>query len=258
MCRRWFALLGAGLLCACQPARERQADPPAGSPAMQILQQVLDAHGCGRMDPARIRFRFRGRTYLAERDDGRFRYERRFRNAQDNAVRDILTNTGFQRRIDGQPAALSAKDSSAYANSVNSVIYFALLPCFLQDPAVQAAYLGNTQLKGEPYHKIQVTFRQEGGGKDYEDTFVYWFHRDRHTLDYLAYNYLTDGGGARFREAFNIREAGGIRFADYINYKPRTGRRDVAEFDRLFEQGELEELSRIELTNIQVVPIHED
>jgi len=258
MCRRWLALLGTGLLCACQPAGERQPDPPAGSRATQILQQVLTTHGCDRIDPARIRFGFRGRTYLAERQAGRFRYERRFRSEQSDSIRDILTNGGFRRLIQGQETALSPKDSSAYANSVNSVIYFALLPCFLKDPAVQPAYLGQTRLKGEPYHKIRVAFRQEGGGKDYEDTFVYWFHRDRHTLDYLAYNYLTDGGGARFREAFNIREVGGIRFADYINYKPRTDRRDVAEFDRLFEQGELEALSRIELEAIDVHPLHAD
>lgn len=171
---------------------------------------------------------------------------------------DILTNEGFRRLIEGRQTALSTKDSSAYANSVNSVIYFALLPCFLQDPAVRLTGLGTARIAGEEYDKLQVTFRQEGGGKDFEDTFVYWFHRNRHTLDFLAYHYLTDGGGARFRKAVNTREVGGFRFADYINYQPKTDRRDVAVFDSLYEHGSLKELSRIELEAIEVTPLHEE
>ncbi len=254
---RLFVFLGLCSIFSCRP-KEPPATGSGTAVEEKLFKQVFEAHACRQLDRAQVAFTFRNRRYIAIRRGGLFQYERQFLNEQGDTVRDILANEGFRRLIQGREVELSPKDSSAYANSVNSVIYFALLPCFLQDPAVQAVYLGEAQVEDEPYHKVRVTFRQEGGGKDYEDTFAYWFHRDRHTLDYLAYNYLTDGGGARFREAFNIREVGGIRFADYINYKPRTDRRDVAEFDRLFEQGELEELSRIELTNIQVVPIHED
>jgi len=164
----------------------------------------------------------------------------------------VLNNKGLFREINGQKVSLSPKDSSAYSNSVNSVLYFALLPYFLNDPAVNATYLGEADIKGEPYHEIMVTFSKEGGGKDHEDEFVYWIHQERHTMDYLAYNYLTDGGGARFREAYNTRTVEGIRFADYINYKPEGDSRDVATFDSLFEAGKLEELSRIDSENVQV------
>ncbi|MCB0609821.1 MAG: hypothetical protein KDD12_19025, partial [Lewinella sp.] len=146
----------------------------------------------------------------------------------------------------------SAKDSSAYANSVNSVIYFALLPYFLNDPAVRKTYLGKTTIKGIAYHKIGVTFGAENGGKDFQDQYIYWIRQDNFTLDYLAYNYIVDGGGARFRQAYNLRPVNGLLIADYINFKPKSDSRDVVRFDRLFESDSLEELSRIVLENVAV------
>ena len=38
----------------------------------------------------------------------------------------------------------------------------------------------------------------------------------------MAYNYLTDGGGTRFRVAYNQRTIGPIRVQDYRNLKPNA------------------------------------
>ena len=135
-------------------------------------------------------------------------------------VHDHLTNGGLWREVAGEKVVLSIKDSAAYANSVNSVIYFALLPYFLNDPAVIKTYLGTEVIGEKEYERVMVTFQQEGGGKDFEDEFIYWFDGDTYHLDFLAYNYITDGGGARFREAFNARQINGVRFVNYTNYKP--------------------------------------
>ena len=69
-------------------------------------------------------------------------------------------------------------------------------------------------------------------------------------MDYLAYSYEVDGGGVRFREAYNTRKIGGVLFQDYVNYK-HLKNTDVSTFDILFEKGELKELSRIELENVK-------
>ena len=70
--------------------------------------------------------------------------------------------------------------------------------------------------------------------------------------DYLAYLYYTDGGGLRFRKAYNPRKVNGILFQDYVNYKPREDSATISEIEALYKQNALEELSRIELTNITV------
>lgn len=215
-----------------------------------LIQLMLQAHGSHIVGQSSISFDFRGRSYRSQRNGGAFQYERQFADSSGAVVRDVLTNNGLFREMDGERQPLTPKDSTAYAGSVNSVIYFALLPYFLQDKAVNAAYAGEAVLKGEPYHKIKVTFAEEGGGEDHEDVYVYWMHQQQHTMDYLAYSYVVNGGGARFREAYNVRSIEGLRIADYHNYKPMLDTRDVMVFDSLFEAGQMELLSEIEIRQI--------
>lgn len=232
---------------------ELQSETPAIVDSAQwIVEKAIAVHGGRQLAKSTVAFDFRKRHYIAKRDNGQFQYERIFTGEDGVPVRDILTNKGITRELGGQSVTLSAKDSSAYSNSVNSVVYFALLPYFLNDPAVKKSYLGQVSIKGKPYHKIKVSFQQDGGGKDFEDEYVYWFHRDSYTMDYLAYNYQVDGGGARFRVAYNFRIEKGIRFADYRNMKPTNGSMDVEQFDRFYEEGLLEEISLIETENISV------
>lgn len=244
------------LFLACQPTSSTDttstSSEMAADSASWVIRQAIQQQGGDLIAHSRIAFDFRDRHYVSDRKDGKFTYERIWQDTTGDQIRDVLTNERFYREINGEGSVISAKDSAAYANSTNSVIYFALLPYFLEDEAVQAKYLGKSSVKGKDYYKIKVTFRQDGGGKDHEDEFIYWFDLQNFSLDYLAYNYLTDGGGARFREAYNVRTVEGIRFADYVNYKPQTETRAVEQFDQLFNQEQLVELSRIETENIEV------
>lgn len=245
------------VIVGCSTPESSQDSPKAEekTQAQLIVDRAIEAHGSSRVSGYVIEFNFRGRHYLSRREGGLFQYERIWTDTLGDHYRDVLTNEGLYREVNGKKVALPAKDSSAYANSVNSVLYFALLPYYLNDEAVNKKYEGEATVNGQPYHKIKITFGEEAGGKDYEDQFMYWIHRDRYTIDYLAYNYLTDGGGARFREAINVREVSGIRFADYINYKPQTPSMAIETFDRLLEQDSLVELSRIITENVTVQPL---
>jgi len=258
MRRSLLYLIWVGLFTACNTPANQNQNPPAETNGVgreeRLISKAKEVHGSSNIYGQWIQFRFRDRTYTGHREpDGHFTYTRAFREKETgDTLRDILTNEGFYRTRNLRPDSLSSKDRTAFSNSVNSVLYFALLPYNLEDPAVQAEYIGQSKLGGRVYDKIKVTFQPEGGGKDYEDEFVYWFDHQSHTLDYLAYNYLTDGGGARFRKAINPRNVGGIRFQDYINYRPVPDNRNVSRFDSLFAKGEMEEVSRIELEEIQV------
>lgn len=224
-----------------------QADPKA----VRVIETAVAHQGGDHLDHHDIQFEFRGRTYKSIRDEGIYQYERIFTDST-GLVRDVLTNDSFTRFVDGEAVELTDERKRAFSNSVNSVIYFALQPYFLQDPAVIARYIDTVMIHGEPYDKIKISFHQEGGGKDFEDEFLYWFHQKNHTMDYLAYNYRTDGGGSRFRAAFNKREIGGIRFADYINYKHPDETLYIMNFDSLYEVGGLDSLSVILTENVMV------
>jgi len=131
-------------------------------------------------------------------------------------------------------------------------VYFALLPFGLNDEAVNKILLGEEEIKGNLYYKIEVTFSQVGGGEDFDDVFVYWINKDNYHMDYLGYYYHTNEGGIRFREGVNQRKRGGIIFSDYINYKGPAGYKDVAGLAALFKASKLEKLSEINLENLEV------
>jgi hypothetical protein len=91
-----------------------------------------------------------------------------------------------------------------------------------------------------------------GGGEDFQDEYRYWIDPESGHIDYLAYNYRTDGGGTRFRKAKNRRKKEGFVFQDYTNFKPEKKFTPLDSLPFLFEMGKLIEVSQIENENIQV------
>lgn len=217
-----------------------------------IVDQAIEKAGGTKFLTNTIEFDFRDRHYIAKRNQGMYSYQRVFIDSANTTYHDFLGNDGFIRKVNDEVATLADTTSAKYARSTNSVIYFALLPYGLNDAAVNKEFIGETILEGQSYRKVKITFGEEGGGEDHDDTFIYWLHKENHTVDYLAYSYYTDGGGVRFRKAINPRFVNGILFQDYINYKPGDETIAVEEMEALFVANELKELSRITLRNINV------
>ena len=221
--------------------------------AQQIVDAAIEAHGGRAYESFLLEFDFRDRHYTAARNGGIFRYTRAFTDSTGH-IEDVLDNSGFTRFRNGEPVELKPQRKAAFTRSVNSVIYFALLPFGLNDDAVNKQFIDETTIEGEPYQVIRVTFDPAGGGEDHQDVFLYWFHQNRSTMDYLAYRYETDGGGLRFRKAVNPRREGGILLQDYINYKPADETLPLDTLQAMFVAGTLEKLSEIRLDNVRVGP----
>ncbi len=237
-----FANLGI-LLSACE---SKPTD------AQKIIDKTLQASGGEKYNNTTIEFDFRDRHYIASRNGGSFSYERIFEDTL-GTVHDYVTNSGFKREINGTDTTVPDSMAVKYAASTNSVNYFALLPYGLNDAAVTKRFLGEPKINDQNYFKIQVTFSEDGGGEDHEDVFLYWIHQDNFTIDYLAYSFEEeDEISFRFRVAYNPRVVNGIRFQDYINYKPKDDSYDLEQVEELFIHGELIELSKIEIKKITV------
>lgn len=244
-----FSLLTLAACEATDTSRKKSDDPMA----QQVVDRAIEAHGGKAYETAAFEFDFRGRHYSLRRFPDHYIYTRSFSDST-GRVEDVLRNSSeLIRMINSDTVELTDEWRGKYANSVNSVLYFIQLPYGLNDEAVNKKYLGETSIRGAAYHKIQITFDQQGGGKDYEDVFVYWFNKETGMMDYLAYYYNTDETGIRFREAYNRRQVGGITFQDYINYEPIDSAITVFQTDSLFENGGLKELSRIENENLGVI-----
>lgn len=218
----------------------------------KVIQKAVEAHGGDAYNNVQIDYDFRNKHYTTTLKNGRYHYQRTYEDTNGQYFHEVLSNDSLYRKIDGERVELNEKESSALRGSLNSVNYFFLLPYKLTDDAVKPEYLDQVQIKGEPYHKVKVTFAQSGGGKDHEDIYLFWFHKDDYTMDYLAYKYFVDGGGIRFREAVNTRNKGGIRFADYLNFAPKPDDINFQQVETLYKEGQMKKVSEIRKENIQV------
>lgn len=219
--------------------------------AQRTVDQAIETHGGASFQSFYLEFDFRDRHYTAARNGGIFEYSREFTDST-GKIKDVLSNDGLTRYRNGSVVVIPEERKQAFTRSVNSVIYFMLLPFGLNDDAVNKEWVEETTIRGEPYQVIRVTFDQKGGGEDHEDIFLYWFHTEKNTMDYFAYSYTTDGGGLRFREAINSRKKGGLVLQDYINYQPADETIPIDSLKSMFIAGTLKKLSEIRLENLLV------
>ncbi|WP_318345404.1 DUF6503 family protein [Flagellimonas baculiformis] len=233
------------LFLAC---KETPTEEPT---AQEIVDKSIAASGGLLYNDHGTSFFFRDKEYISRNEDGKRVFERISR-LDSVTITDVKKETGFERYMNDSLVVVPDSMAIKYANSINSVHYFVRLPFGLNDAAVNKELLGKESIGGKEYYKIKVTFDQQGGGDDFEDTYIYWFDTETFKPDYLAYDFHVDGGGQRFRKAYNERYVDGIRFVDYENYKPKTKDSNILEIGKLYDKGELELLSKIEITDIEV------
>ena len=240
--KRGFFLLCIFLLsCSSEHSKEKQ-----------IIEKSVQVYGWNQKEFS-IVFDFRDYRYKLTRKPDFFSYQRStFKKGV--LVRDIMTsNSKLKRYLDENPFILSDSLTDIYSNSLNSVMYFFQLPRPLNDPAVIANYNGEKAISNKVYWTLKVKFQEKDGGKDFQDEFRYWIDPKSGYIDYLAYSYLTDGGGTRFRKAKNIRENNGFIFQDYTNFRPVKKFTPLDSLPILYEKGKLILVSEIENKNIKVL-----
>src|SRR5690606_41072212 len=121
-----FLSLYLFLLLGCSPPSKEQ----------KIIDRAIESHGGELYQKVRISFDFRERHYKILKSPSRFEYSREFTDST-GLVLDVLDNGGFVRQINGKEVKVTGERMQAYANSVNSVAYFAFLPYGLNDPAAR-------------------------------------------------------------------------------------------------------------------------
>ncbi|MEO9533525.1 MAG: DUF6503 family protein [Crocinitomicaceae bacterium] len=247
-----FLLIIPFVLLACgsdNDAKNEQIEQEQLSKSQSLINQMIEAHGGVLYEQAHYQFTFRDKVYTFKNNGSDYRYTSEHQTDQ-GWQKDTYENGKFERSQGDKILNLSTEAMGMYGETLNSVIYFATLPHKLSDPSVQSEYAGTRTIKGVEYEVVKVTFKQEGGGQDFQDEYCYWINSQTHIMDYFAYNYQVNDGGVRFRKAFNSRKVEGVLFQDYVNYAAEVGT-PLQELPILFEKDSLEEVSRIELVDIQ-------
>jgi hypothetical protein len=240
-----------GMLCAVAllSGCERSVETPE-----DVIRAAIDRYGGDAFDQVAVRWEFRGVPFEVHRDRGLFRYQRTVADSLGRAHVEVMENDGTWIEVDGVRQEVDEATVRRIESAVNSTVYLGFLPFRLDDSAVRLQDLGTGEVAGESYRKIQVTFQEDGGGRDWQDRFVYWFREGDWTLDYLAYWEAVDPPVTRFRRAMNRREVGGIVVQDYENFTAEDDAVDISDYDRLFEEGRLTLVSVIEFDEVNVEP----
>lgn len=243
--KKYFFISLAIFITSCKNQVEKKLT------AQEVVDRAIAVSGGENYYNKNMSFVFRKMTYRFFRESGRPLLERE-QKSENTLIKDVFFKGELKRYVNDSPVRLADSTASKYANSVNSVHYFARLPFGLNDQAVKKEFLDKVQIENRQYHKIKVTFSEENGGEDFEDVFLYWFNTETLKPDFLAYEYQTEGGGQRFRKAFNERYVNGIRFVDYLNLKPKVNGTAFEKIDSLYINDGLELLSEIKLEDIKV------
>jgi hypothetical protein len=218
-------------------------------PAETIVDRAIEYSGKSKLNTHQLDFEFRDYLYESTPTCDGLKLKR---ISKTKPIEDVLYKGELTRYYKDSVVNLADTTAFAYFESVNSVHYFTQLPLRLKDEAVNLTKLGEEDIEGKAYHKLEVKFNQEGGGVDYEDVYIYWFDKEDYSMDYLAYSFLVNGGGTRFRKAINRREIQGVIFQDYENYKPKQKTKHVDSLGLFYNQGKLELLSTIENKNVSL------
>ena len=240
----WAFILLIGI--SCQNKNKNSTN------AQTVVDKAIEVSGKDNFKNAEISFKFRDKTYVSKGHCSHFVLERITQKA-DSLIKDFYEpGKGLKRYVQDNLIQIADTTATKYAESINSVFYFVQLPYRLNDDAVNKKYKGLDTINGKAYHNIVVSFDQDGGGTDYEDEYLYWFDEKTFKLNYLAYSFKVNGGGMRFREAYNERIIDGIRFVDYKNYKPISKKIKLKDISKAFNERQLELLSKIENEKIVV------
>ncbi|RDB06685.1 DUF6503 family protein [Runella aurantiaca] len=240
-----FFFLVLCLACNNADKSSNSEERPVDKKAKEIVDKCIKAHGGKNYEAFDLSFDFRKFKVHLKQTGTQFSYERTTTDSLNNVYHDILTNESFVRKRNDTTQVLSQKDEDKYREGINAIAYFVLLPYKLSEPAVILKYVGEISIDNQKYHKIRVTFEQEGGGKDHEDEFCYWINQSTNTLDYLSYA----NGGPRLRKAVKRDTVGGIVFQNYENYEILDKTLPTTEYDKAFLEGKSKLLSMIEQSN---------
>ncbi len=241
-------------LAAC----EGPAAPQGDAEALALLDRARAHHGSAALDRAEVSFSFRGTPFTARRDGGAFRYARTLTDSLGRTVEEVVDNDGPHRFVDGAEVPLDAAEAGRLTTAVNSVVYFALLPAPLADPAVRARALTPDRVAGEAYDRVAVTFAREGGGADFDDEYVYWLRQSDGQVGYYAYTYEVTPGdtaraatGTRFREPIGERRVGGVLIQDWRN-RSADSLGALETYGEAFDAGQTFVVSDVVLDGVRV------
>ena len=180
-----------------------------------------------------------GFDYTVTRKVGQF--ERRVR----------YTNDTLEQWDNGEPVQLDEQAAGQARAYVDARVFFPFLPFALKGGDIYFEDQGLEAWDGRELQRVKVTFTP-GTSNDADDSYLFWFDPDTGQLEQFGYDF---DGGIRFRKAISFTRVGGLLFSTQENYAVDGGRIPVDTLNPEYVAEEMELLSTVVLSNIDVTPL---
>ena len=252
----WFSiscLLLLILLLACKSDGQKKQSEKTGYnnkiSSEYIIQKAIENSGKAKVFDHKISYKFRDKTYISEGNCGQFKM---IRIDSSRGIKDVYFKNELKRTVNGKAVELPDSTATRIKTSINSVNYFIHLPYRLEDPAVQVKRLANDTINNKVYYQLEVKFKEKGGGEDFQDVYRYWFNQNNYSMDYLAYTFVENGGGMRFRAKRFENKINDVVFQDYNNFKPTSNAMQINMLSSAYQKNKLEKVSEIIIKSVSV------
>ena len=180
-----------------------------------------------------------GFDYTVTRKVGQF--ERRVR----------YTNEMLEQWDAGEPVDLDEEAAGRVRAYVDARVFFPFLPYSLKGGDIYFEDQGLEAWDGHELQRVKVTFTP-GTSNDADDSYLFWFDPDTGQLEQFGYDF---DGGIRFRKAISFVRVEGLLFSTQENYAVDGDRIPVETLNPEYVAEEMELLSTVVLSNIEVAPL---
>ncbi|MDT8347504.1 MAG: DUF6503 family protein, partial [Flavobacteriaceae bacterium] len=215
-----------------------------------LMNECIDHYGFDDINNKKFAFTFRSKKFDAQFKNGKYLYTSVLKDSTGSTI-DSLWNDGFSRHKNGDLVTTPEVKLKGYAATLNSIVYFALLPYGLNHEGVLLGQLDTMSFGDTKYYLIAVDFASDDP-EAHNDSYMYWINSTNKSIDYLAYYFCDEYCDYRFRVKTKEHHVDGFRFQDYDNYKPTDSILGLTDLMTAYKNNRLKKVSEIKLEAIQV------
>lgn len=227
---------------------------------LPIVDKAIEFHGGDlyRSTTAKLTVSSRSGSFriVSKMDGESFDHTVTDEGAEESARKVRQTNTSIEEWKGAEAVELDEEGKRRAQSFVEGRVYFPFLPFRLNDSSVWKEDKGLETWDGRQLHRVKVSFDSDSSNSSH-DEYTFWFDPETGRLEQYAYSFGTgrERGGLRFRRLYDYQRVGGILFFNALNLGiDGTGDLRVDQIDPDYVLNEMEEVSRVVLSDIEVEP----
>ena len=262
--RPWATVMLAGVLAmgcgASQPPPDTEASADAqesGPTLLPIVAKSIEFHGGELYEHAVVSLTISSLSgsfeVVSRRQGTGFDYTITGMVGRDQPVERKVhyTNDTLEQWDDGVAVDLDEETARRARANVDARVFFPFLPYTLKGGDIHFEDQGLETWDDRSLQRVKVTFAPDTSN-DADDAYLFWFDPDTGRVEQFGYDF---NGGIRFRKATSFTRVGGILFSTQENYAVDGGRVPVDTLTPEYVAEEMELLSIVELSDIDVTPL---